>query len=104
MNDCFCAAGDIAEPMGIEIRGSTSARDFSKKSFALEIRDENGDDKDINLLGTCFSKFLTLCLLDFVLIPRTVDHCLSNIVLKPQTLHCMQGYIPNIPSFNSPQV
>lgn len=38
-------------PIGIEIRGSTSARDYEKKSFALETRNENGTAEDVKLLG-----------------------------------------------------
>lgn len=41
----------MSQPMGIEIRGSTSARDFSKKSFAMETRNREGKDERISLLG-----------------------------------------------------
>ncbi|GMH37756.1 hypothetical protein BSKO_05629 [Bryopsis sp. KO-2023] len=50
---CTCGApgGDVNGPMGIEIRGSTSARDFSKKSFSMELRGQLGEDASINLFG-----------------------------------------------------
>lgn len=43
--------GDVSQLMGIEIRGSTSARDFEKKSFALETRNKEGKDEPVNLFG-----------------------------------------------------
>lgn len=51
MCTCGSPGGDISHPMGIEIRGSTSARDFEKKSFSMETRDVEGEDLDVNLLG-----------------------------------------------------
>lgn len=50
---CTCGSPgeDINELMGIEIRGSTSARDFEKKSFSLETRDEAGEDLDVSFVG-----------------------------------------------------
>eukprot|EP00803_Ostreobium_quekettii_P006807 evm.model.scf_662.4 EVM.evm.TU.scf_662.4 scf_662:44749-53590(+) len=50
---CTCNApgGDVAGSVGIEIRGSTSARDFLKKSFAVEFRDEQGNDMDVTFMG-----------------------------------------------------
>ncbi|CAD7699440.1 unnamed protein product [Ostreobium quekettii] len=52
---CTCNApgGDVAGSVGIEIRGSTSARDFLKKSFAVEFRDEQGNDMDVTFMGGC---------------------------------------------------
>ena len=42
-------------PIGIEIRGSTSARDFAKKSFAVETRLRDGTSDDVSLLGAISS-------------------------------------------------
>lgn len=42
---------DYAGLAGIEIRGSSSARDHVRKSFAVELRDEFGDDFKFPLLG-----------------------------------------------------
>ncbi|MBO6576508.1 MAG: CotH kinase family protein [Rhodothermales bacterium] len=38
-------------PMAIELRGSSSRVLFPKKSFAIELKDENGSDTDASLLG-----------------------------------------------------
>lgn len=39
-------------PIGIEIRGSTSARDYAKKSYALETRSGKDEESlDVSLLG-----------------------------------------------------
>lgn len=43
-------------PIGIEIRGSTSARDYEKKSFALKTKNENGTSESIKLLGKNYRK------------------------------------------------
>eukprot|EP00210_Caulerpa_lentillifera_P005000 g4774.t1 len=49
---CTCAStGNYDGDIGIEIRGSTSARDFSKKSYSFETRDAQGSDLDVPLLG-----------------------------------------------------
>lgn len=45
------AGAEYSGPVGIEIRGSTSARDYEKKSFAVETRKPDGDSDDVNLLG-----------------------------------------------------
>lgn len=45
------AQNDFDGPIGIEIRGSTSARDFVKKSWAFEMRDAAGQDIKVPLLG-----------------------------------------------------
>ncbi|GMH44086.1 hypothetical protein BSKO_12020 [Bryopsis sp. KO-2023] len=50
---CTCSpiGGNYDGKIGIEIRGSTSARDFNKKSFAVETREENGKDRKVDLFG-----------------------------------------------------
>eukprot|EP00210_Caulerpa_lentillifera_P005132 g4904.t1 len=51
----MCTCGSETEeyngPIGIEIRGSTSARDYAKKSYALETRSADGSSEDVSLLG-----------------------------------------------------
>lgn len=37
--------------MGIELRGSTSRRLFPKKSFGIELKEVNGEDKDLDLFA-----------------------------------------------------
>lgn len=52
---CTCSDGAKEESVhriGVEIRGSTSARDFAKKSYAVETRDASGADLDVSLLGS----------------------------------------------------
>ena len=41
---------EYAGPCGVHLRGESSSG-FGQKSYALEIRDEDGDDKDVSLLG-----------------------------------------------------
>lgn len=49
---CGCGGDAGSEALiGIEIRGSTSARDFMKKSYGVETRDEQDSDLDISVLG-----------------------------------------------------
>lgn len=48
--DGFCV-GNYNGNIRVEIRGSTSARDFRKKSFAVETTDEQGKDLKTDLLG-----------------------------------------------------
>eukprot|EP01025_Chloroclados_australasicus_P006745 TRINITY_DN12159_c0_g1_i1.p1 TRINITY_DN12159_c0_g1~~TRINITY_DN12159_c0_g1_i1.p1 ORF type:complete len:888 (+),score=77.43 TRINITY_DN12159_c0_g1_i1:170-2665(+) len=53
---CTCSGEQESEDdysgfVGIEIRGQTSARDFEKKSFSMEIRDAANADADFGLLG-----------------------------------------------------
>lgn len=45
------AGAEYSGHIGIEIRGSTSARDYEKKSFGLETRTVEGDSQDVDLLG-----------------------------------------------------
>jgi hypothetical protein len=49
---CTCGSEDkeYDGAIGIEIRGSTSARDYAKKSFAIETRSVQGSE-DVSLLG-----------------------------------------------------
>lgn len=37
--------------MGVELRGSTSRRLFPKKSFGIELKEINGEDKDLDIFG-----------------------------------------------------
>eukprot|EP00210_Caulerpa_lentillifera_P006036 g5768.t1 len=50
---CVCGSNQsVSEHLiGIEIRGSTSARDFLKKSYGVETRDKEGSDLDTSILG-----------------------------------------------------
>ncbi|CAD7695843.1 unnamed protein product [Ostreobium quekettii] len=48
---CNSPGGDIAANIKIEIRGSTSAREFLKKSFAFKVIDDQGKDMDVSFMG-----------------------------------------------------
>lgn len=52
---CACPAqgssGSYEGPAGVEIRGSSSAREHVRKSWAVELRDSAGDDAKVPLLG-----------------------------------------------------
>jgi len=48
---CNSPGGDFAASIKIEIRGSTSAREFLKKSFAFAIIDDQGKDMDVSFMG-----------------------------------------------------
>lgn len=51
MCTCGYPGGEYDGPIGVEIRGSTSARDYDKKSFAIETRNANGTAEDVALFG-----------------------------------------------------
>jgi len=40
-----------ASEMGIELRGSTSRRLFPKKSYGIELKEANGEDRSVDLFG-----------------------------------------------------
>lgn len=50
MNNQYDTAIDYDGHIGIEIRGQSSQM-FPKKSYAVETRDENGDDLNVSILG-----------------------------------------------------
>jgi hypothetical protein len=45
------SGGDWSGTVAIEVRGSSSARDNAKKSFAFETRAENGSNLDAPVFG-----------------------------------------------------
>eukprot|EP01024_Parvocaulis_polyphysoides_P010918 TRINITY_DN13848_c0_g3_i2.p1 TRINITY_DN13848_c0_g3~~TRINITY_DN13848_c0_g3_i2.p1 ORF type:complete len:408 (-),score=67.69 TRINITY_DN13848_c0_g3_i2:268-1491(-) len=61
---------DYSGYVGIEIRGHTSARDYAKKSFSMEIRDASNNDADFPLLGLASEE-------DFVLYGPEEDRSLG---------------------------
>jgi subtilisin-like proprotein convertase family protein len=71
-------------PIGIEQRGNSS-QGMPKKSYTFEFRDENGDDKDVELFGLPKGS-------DFVLSANFSDKTLMRNALAYETFRQMGNY------------